>query len=154
MNDKEREMTNAGESGGADWSAAPPVWHQGERDAVDEKRGSARKKHGDAARAYNVHRIEARLRTEQRGYEASLLDLSAGGAAVLVAVALPLGASVTVDLKLGDRLIEARGLVKYRAKLGLRYRMGVQFTDLDPENEALLQLLYGPGGNMEEVDGV
>ena len=156
MNDKEREMTNAGDFGGTDDPppASPTSWSHGVKATPAEKRGSARLKHGDAARAYNVHRIDVRIRTEQRDYEGSLLDLSAGGAAVLAAAALPLGMPVTVELKLGERLIEAHGVIKNRSKLGLRYRMGVQFTELDPENEALLQLLYGPGGTMEEVDGV
>lgn len=153
---EEKKMTNAGDFGGTDDlpPTSPVSWSHGEKAKVAEKRESARLNHGEAARAYNVHRIDVRLDTEQRGYEGSLLDLSAGGAAVLATAALPVGVQVTVRLKLGERLIEARGVVKNRSKLGLRYRMGVQFTELDPENEALLQLLYGPGGNMEEADEV
>ena len=76
------------------------------------------------------------------------------GIAVLAAVALPVGVHVTVRLKIGERLIEAGGVVKNRSKLGLRYRMGIQFTEIAPEQQELLLLLYGPGGSMEEVDGL
>ncbi len=156
MSEQEKEMRNAGDFGGADElpPASPVAWSHGEKEAITEKREVARLKHGEAARAYNVHRIDVHLDTDQRGYEGALLDLSAAGIAVLAAVALPVGVHVTARLKIGERLIEAGGVVKNRSKLGLRYRMGIQFTEIAPEQQELLLLLYGPGGSMEEVDEV
>ena len=147
-------MTTTGNSGEQEWPTAPSSWRHDEKEAAAEKRDNARIRHGDAARAYNVQRIDVRFTTEYRDYDGSLLDLSASGAAVLLAAPLPLALPVTVRLKMGERLIEAKGLVKNRSKLGGRYRVGVQFTEIDPENESLLQLLYGPGGPMEEADEV
>ena len=72
-------MATNGDIGGIE-HITPPVWRHGEKRVPEEKRESARMKHGDAARAYNVHRIDAHVDTDQRGYESSLLDLSAGGA--------------------------------------------------------------------------
>lgn len=120
----------------------------------DEKRESTRIKHGEAARLYNVDKIGARIITEQQSYEGTLLDLSAGGAAVITISALPINLPVSVELRVGDHRIKAAGVVKNRNKLGVKYRLGVQFTRLDPEEQDFLLLLYGPGGTYEEKDGL
>lgn len=129
------------------------TWHMGEQ-RVAEKRENVRVRHGEAARMYNVDKIGARIETEQQSYEGNLLDLSAGGIAMLAQVALPLNLPVQVDVRVGDHTIRAHGLIKNRSKVGGQYRLGVQFTSLDPEEEAFLHLLYGPGGTFEEVDGL
>ncbi|MDO5673895.1 MAG: PilZ domain-containing protein [bacterium] len=120
----------------------------------EEKRESARIKHGEAARLYNVDKIGARIVTEQQSYDATLLDLSAGGAAIITVSALPINLPVDIELRVGDHCIRALGVVKNRNKLGVKYRLGVQFTRLDPEEHDFLLLLYGPGGMVEERDGI
>ena len=132
---------------------ASSTWHMGEQ-RVEEKRENVRVRHGEAARMYNVDKIGARIETDQQSYEVTLLDLSAGGIAMLAQVALPLNLPVQVEVRVGDHAIKAHGLVKNRNKLGGQYRLGVQFTSLDPEEEAFLHLLYGPGGTFDEVDGL
>ncbi len=120
----------------------------------NEKRASARVRHGEAARMYNVDKIAARISSDQREYNGPLLDLSGSGLSMLVPAALPLNLPVLVLLHIGERQVRGQGLVKNRNKLGGQYRIGVQFTTLDPEDEGFLQLLYGPGGTYEEVDGL
>ncbi len=120
----------------------------------EEKRERTRIRHDEAARLYNVDKIGARIVTEQQSYEGALLDLSAGGAAVITVSALPLNLPVEVELRVGDHRIKALGVVKNRNKLGVKYRLGVQFTHLDPEEQDFLLLLYGPGGIYEERDGL
>ncbi len=120
----------------------------------EEKRDLVRIKHGEAARLYNVDKIGARITTEQQSYDGTLLDLSAGGAAILIVSALPVNLPVDVDLRVGDHCIKALGVVKNRNKLGGKFRLGVQFTRLDPEEQDFLLLLYGPGGIIEEKDGL
>lgn len=128
-------------------------WSMGEK-SIEEKRGSVRVTHGEAARMYNVDKIGANISTDQQNYDVTLLDLSASGMAMLAQVALPLHLPIQVELRVGDHAIKALGLVKNRNKLGGKYRLGVQFTRLDPEEEAFLHLLYGPGGTHEERDGL
>ena len=120
----------------------------------EEKRENARIKHGEAARLYNVDKIGARIVTDQQNYDGTLLDLSAGGAAIITVSALPINLPVNVELQVGDHCIKAAGLVKNRNKLGGKYRLGVQFTYLDPEEQDFLLLLDGPGGTHEEQDGL
>ena len=103
---------------------------------------------------YNVDKIAARISSDQREYNGPLLDLSGSGLSMLVPAALPLNLPVLVLLHIGERQVRGQGLVKNRNKLGGQYRIGVQFTTLDPEDEGFLQLLYGPGGTYEEVDGL
>ena len=122
--------------------------------AGEEKRESTRLKHGEAASFYNVDKIGARIVTEQQNYDGTLLDLSAGGTALITVAALPINLPVKVELQVGDHCIKALGQVKNRNKLGGKYRLGVQFTHLEPEEQDFLLLLYGPGGIIEEKDGL
>ena len=46
---------------------------------MDEQRETVRLEHAQAARMYNVDRIDACISTGQSRYEGPLLDLSAGG---------------------------------------------------------------------------
>ena len=121
---------------------------------MDEQRETVRLEHAQAARMYNVDRIDACISTGQSRYEGTLLYLSAGGMAMLAPLSLPLNLPVDLDLNVGQHRMHAQGLIKNRNRLGSQYRLGVQFTKLGPEDEAFLQLLYGPGGTYEEVDGL
>ena len=109
---------------------------------VEEKRGTQRLKHGDAAKMFNLDKIKVNIITGQRSYTSILLDLSAGGMSALVKTSLPLDLPVEVELFFGDSELTAGGVVKNRNKVGGQFRIGVQFTQLDPEAEGILLLLY------------
>lgn len=120
----------------------------------EEKREVVRFNHEEAARMYNVDKIGARIATDQYSCSGALLDLSAGGMAILAPEALSLNLQVQIELWVGHRLVKGLGLVKNRTRAEGQYRLGIQFSSLGPEEEAFLQLLYGPGGTYEEVDGL
>lgn len=120
----------------------------------EEKREKARLRHEEAARMYNVDKIGARIATDQYSCSGALVDLSAGGMAILAPEALPLNLQVQVELQVGEHRMQGLGVVKNRNRLAGQYRLGIQFSSLDPEEEAFLLLLYGPGGTYEEVDGL
>ena len=121
----------------------PPAARHRENVAVRpwERRAQRRFRHYDAARKYNMDSIDVRVTTTDRRFGATLVDLSAGGAGVLLAVPLPVDSPVGVELQIGQYTVAAFGQVKNVVPQGSRHKLGVQFIHLDPAERELLLLL-------------
>ena len=109
-----------------------------------ERRMQPRFRQREAARKYNMDCIDVRITTMERRYGATLVDLSTGGAGVLLAMPLPVNSPVGVELQIGQYTIAAFGQVKSVMQKGNQYRMGVQFVHLDAAELEFLRLLEAP----------
>ena len=90
-----------------------------------------------------VHLVEV-SRFDEEGARADLatgrtINISRGGARLELYHAVPLRSVVRLNMVLGDRILDVSGTVVYLEELGNeRCGMGIEFTDLDAESEALL----------------
>ena len=109
-----------------------------------DRRGHARFRQREAARRFNMDSIGVRITTTERRFGATLVDLSAEGAGVLVAEPLPPDAPVGVELPIGQYTVAALGQVITVMSQAGRYRLGLCFLHLDPAERELLRLLDAP----------
>ena len=109
-----------------------------------ERRAHTRFRQRDAARKFNMDNIDVRITTQERRFGATLVDLSADGAGVLLAMPLPVDAPVGVELQIGQYTVAAFGQVRSVMRQGGGHRLGVQFIHLDAEERELLSLLEAP----------
>lgn len=130
---------------GSGESRAASARHQ-EKVAVRpwERRAQPRFRQRDAARRFNMDTIDARLTTMDRRFGATLVDLSSGGAGLLVTMPVPVDTPVGVELQIGQYTVVAFGEVKNAMKQTRGHRLGVRFIHLEEEDWDLLRLLDGP----------
>ena len=95
-------------------------------------------------RIEKVHLVQVN-RFDEDGFRADLatgrtLNISRGGARLELHHPVPLRSVVGLNLVLGERLIDVSGTVVYLEDMdGERCCMGIEFNDLDPEVEALIE---------------
>ncbi len=94
-------------------------------------------------RINKVHLVQV-SRFDEEGFRADLttgrtLNISRGGVRLELHNSVPLRTVVSLNLMLGERIVDVTGTVVYLEVLdGERSGMGIEFNDLDPEVEALL----------------
>lgn len=94
-------------------------------------------------RIEKVHLVQVN-RFDEEGFRADLttgrtLNISRGGVRVELHHPVPLRSVVSLNLVLGERIIDVSGTVVYLEDMdGERCGMGIEFGDLDPQTEALL----------------
>ena len=113
-----------------------------------ERRAQRRFRRHDAARKFNMDSIDVRVTTTERRFGATLVDLSAGGAGVLLSVPLPVDSPVGIELQIGQYTVAAFGQVRNVMSQGGRHKLGVQFIHIDAAEAELLRLLEMPGRPM------
>ncbi len=103
-------------------------------------------------RIEKVHLVQVN-RFDEEGFRADLttgrtLNISSGGVRLELHHPVPLRSVVSLNLVLGERIVDVSGTVVYLEDLdGERCGMGIEFGELDPETQALLEefvLRYEP----------
>ncbi len=95
-------------------------------------------------RIEKVHLVQVN-RFDEEGFRADLttgrtLNISRGGVRLELHHSVPLRSIVSLNLVLGEVILDVTGVVVYLEALdGDRCSMGVEFTDLDPESAAVLE---------------
>ena len=95
-------------------------------------------------RIEKVHLVQVN-RFDEEGFRADLttgrtLNISRGGVRLELHHSVPLRSVVNLNLVLEDRILDVSGVVVYLEALdGDRCSMGIEFTELDPESEAMLE---------------
>lgn len=94
-------------------------------------------------RIEKVHLVQVN-RFDEEGFRADLttgrtLNISRGGVRLELHHSVPLRSVVSLNLVLGETILDVNGVVVYLEALdGDRCSMGVEFTELDAESEAIL----------------
>ncbi len=94
-------------------------------------------------RIEKVHLVQV-SRFDEEGFRADLttgrtLNISRGGVRLELHHPVPLRTVVSLNLVLGERIVDVSGTVVYLEVLdGQRCGLGIEFNDLDPEIEGLL----------------
>ncbi len=84
-------------------------------------------------------------RFDEEGFRADMatgrtMNISAGGLRLELHHPLPLRSKISLNLVLGDQIIDLSGTVVYLESLDeTRSCMGIEFDDLDPETERLME---------------
>ena len=95
-------------------------------------------------RIEKVHLVQVN-RFDEEGFRADLttgrtLNISSGGVRLELHHPVPLRTVVSLNLVLGERIVDVSGTVVYLEDMdGDRCGMGIEFIDLDPEVEALIK---------------
>lgn len=95
-------------------------------------------------RIEKVHLVQVN-RFDEEGFRADLttgrtVNISRGGVRLELHHPVPLRSVVSLNMVLGERIVDVSGTVVYLEDLdGERCGMGIEFDDLDPEVEALLE---------------
>lgn len=110
-----------------------------------DRRAHRRFRRHDAARKFNMDSIDVRVTTTERRFGATLVDLSRGGAGVLLAVPLPVDSPVGIELQIGQYTVAAFGQVRNVMSQDGRHKLGVQFIHIEAAEADLLRLLEMPG---------
>ncbi len=96
------------------------------------------------SRVEKVHLVQVN-RFDEEGARADLttgrtLNISRGGVRLELHQPVPLRSVVSLDLILGERILDVEGTVVYLEDLdGERCGVGIKFRDLHPETEALIE---------------
>ncbi len=95
-------------------------------------------------RVDKIHLVQV-SRVDEEGFRADLstgrtLNLSRGGMRLELYHALPLRSLVSLNLVLGEDIIDVTGIVVYLEALDAdRSCMGIEFEPLDPQSQKLLE---------------
>ena len=95
-------------------------------------------------RIEKVHLVQVN-RFDEEGFRADLttgrtLNISNGGVRLELHHPVPLRTVVSLNLVLGERIVDVSGTVVYLEDLdGDRCGMGIEFDDMDPETAALIE---------------
>ncbi len=95
-------------------------------------------------RIEKVHLVQVN-RFDEEGFRADLttgrtLNISRGGVRLELHQPVPLRSIVSLSLVLGERIVDVKGVVVYLEDLdGERCGLGIEFRELDPGAEALLE---------------
>ena len=106
------------------------------------KRAFARIKKEDIPRLYTVEEIFVKVATVKHSYTAILIDISAGGLAMLIPAALEENQLLKVGFHLGSVKIVSKAAVRHSHKIGAQYIAGIEFVDFDSEYAAYINGLY------------
>lgn len=130
-----------------DWDAIPSLegleidWEYSARKGGD-KRAYVRLNIEDIGQLFEAREIAVKVATVQQMHSGALLDISTGGVAVHLAVALEADQHVKVGFLLGATRVIAKGQVRHVQRLGRGYKIGIQFVDLDPACREFIGGLY------------
>ncbi len=108
-------------------------------------------------RIEKVHLVQVN-RFDEEGFRAGLttgrtLNSSTGGVRLELHQPVPLRSVVSLNLVLGEQIVDVSGTVVYLEDMdGERCGMGIEFGDLDPETEALLEEFVERFEKMGEAD--
>ncbi len=109
-------------------------------------------------RIEKVHLVQVN-RFDEEGFRADLatgrtLNISRGGVRIELHHAVPLRSVVSLNLVLGEHILDLTGIVVYLEALGGdRCCLGIEFTRLDPESEALLDAFFDRYERQTEPEG-
>lgn len=96
----------------------------------------------DIPRIFSVSKILLKVATIEQTYMAQLLDISAGGLAMLMPVPLKVEQPVKVGFYLGAAKIISKAIVRHAVQINNQYKAGVEFVDLDSESAGYINGLY------------
>lgn len=129
------------------WDAIPSLegleidWEYSTRKGVD-KRAYVRLNLDDIGQLFEAREVAVKVATVQQMHNGSLLDISTGGVAVQLAVALEVNQPVKVGFLLGAMRITAKGKVRHIQQLRNSYKIGIQFLDMDTASRDFIGGLY------------
>ncbi|MBM9613726.1 PilZ domain-containing protein [Desulfobulbus rhabdoformis] len=113
-----------------------------EKKNVRDKRAFVRLDLNDMGQLFEVNEIPVKVATVQRVLQGTLLDLSTGGAAVLLNTSLDQGQALKIGFILNTVRVLAKGQVRHVQHLEQGYKLGIQFVDLDPKIGEFIGGLY------------
>ena len=96
----------------------------------------------DIAQLFEACEIAVKVATVQQMYSGILLDISSGGLALQLAVALEVQQPVKVGFILGTMRIIAKGQVRHVQPLDDGFKIGIQFIDLPLDIGDFIGALY------------
>ena len=119
---------------------------QGKKVAIRswDRRRHVRFRHREAARKFHMDSIDVRVITTERRVGATLVDLNAEGAGILVTEPLPTDSPIGLELQIGLYTVPVFGQVRTVMQRSGRYRLGVRFVHIDAAERELLLLLEVP----------
>ena len=129
------------------WDAIPSLegleidWEYSIRKGAD-KRAYVRLNLDDIGQLFEAREIAVKVATVQQMHSGVLLDISTGGMAAQLAVALEVNQQVKVGFFLGTVRIVAKGQVRHVQRHGNGYKIGIQFVDLDTASRDFIGGLY------------
>ncbi len=109
---------------------------------MDEEPGADERR--SDPRVEKVHLVQVN-RFDEEGFRADLttgrtLNISRGGVRLELHHPVPLRSVVSLNLVLGERIVDVSGTVVYLEDMdGERCGLGIEFGELEPEAEALLE---------------
>ncbi len=113
-------------------------------DAQDKGEAQNKGDRRSTSRVEKVHLVQVN-RFDEEGARADLttgrtLNISRGGVRLELHHPVPLRSVVSLDLILGERILDVEGTLVYLEDLdGQRCGVGIKFKDLHPETEALIE---------------
>lgn len=129
------------------WDAIPSLegleidWEYSTRKGGD-KRAYVRLNLDDMGQLFEAREIAIKVATVQQMHSGVLLDISTGGMAAQLPVALEVNQQVKVGFFLGTMRIVAKGQVRHVQRHGNGYTIGIQFVDLDTASRDFIGGLY------------
>jgi hypothetical protein len=117
-----------------DWDYSPTT--------ASNKRISVRMPAKSLAQLFESKEILARLAVEGQSYTGRVVDVSEGGMAVAMPVALAADLVVTVGFFLGQRKIIAKARIRHVRQTDEGFITGLALLQLDKENAEFIRELY------------
>lgn len=106
------------------------------------RRAFVRIKNKDIPKLFAVSKILVQVATVKQTYTGRLLDISAGGLSMGLAVSLEENLPLRVGFFLGTVKIISKAVVRNCRKTEEQYATGVEFVDLDSESAGYINGLY------------
>jgi hypothetical protein len=119
---------------GMDWDYSP--------NAASNKRSSIRIPSNSLVKLFESKEIQARLAAEGQSYTGRVVDVSEGGMAVAIPVALAADLVVSVGFFLGQRKIITKARIRHVRQTDDGFVTGLAFLQLDKENAEFIRELY------------
>lgn len=117
-----------------DWDYSPAT--------ASNKRSSIRMPAKSLAQLFESTEILARLAAEDQTYTVRVLDVSEGGMAVAIPVALAIDLVVSVGFFLGQRKIITKARIRHSRQAEDGFIIGLAFLHLDKEHAQFIRELY------------
>ncbi len=109
------------------------IKHESGDQSVENNKGSDRRKTQRFVRP-----IELSFSDGSRFFTDFIKDISVGGLQLESSKPLGIGTDLTITLATNPP-VKLKGKVRWEAKDGIKYKMGVQFADLTPEQESRIR---------------
>jgi len=119
---------------GMDWDYSP--------NTASNKRSSVRMPANSLAKLFESKEILARLAAEGQSYTGRVVDVSEGGMAVAIPVALAADLVVSVGFFLGQRKIIAKARIRHVRQTDESFVTGLAFLHLDKAHAEFIRELY------------